>query len=338
MCLRILPSKDINKDILEISKELLGKICYVKWPYLTEGRVWALSDGQYTYFDEKRKYDIRGGGRNTKVIVSKRKLLTQEEELWKSTVVRLNREYSRRRAIDLGDVNILVYVEELQGKKYVIDKSGPRVMATLEKQWSASPTPYPLQLLVMDIAQYAPDIMEKHKSIEELYEVGSPCFILSSPYYGEQAEIVKVDTRSFQVIVKFSIPQEPNLESALNKYEQQVTQYSSQTQVAQRLNIHPVLVARITSSLICEQGSACNKKERNRVNLGLNMRHRDQELVGYAMKSHNGTWLLSTTAESILKDYITKFPKMFVYLNEHCRDDHFYENEIFPLNGEYVYY
>ena len=43
---------------------------------------------------------------------------------------------------------MLVYVEELQGKRYVLDKSGPRSMLTLEKQWSASPTPYPLQIVV----------------------------------------------------------------------------------------------------------------------------------------------------------------------------------------------
>lgn len=59
----------------------------------------------------------------------------------------LNRSSSRR-GIDIGDVQVLVYVEELQGKRYVCDKSGPRGIMSLEKQWSASSTPYPLQTIV----------------------------------------------------------------------------------------------------------------------------------------------------------------------------------------------
>lgn len=56
--------------------------------------------------------------------------------------------YSKRRGIDLGDISILVYVEELQGKRYILDKSGHRSIMILEKQWSASPTPFPLQVVV----------------------------------------------------------------------------------------------------------------------------------------------------------------------------------------------
>lgn len=55
---------------------------------------------------------------------------------------------SFRRGIDVGEISILVYVEELQGKRYVYDKTGPSGVMTMEKQWSASPTPHPLQTIV----------------------------------------------------------------------------------------------------------------------------------------------------------------------------------------------
>ena len=31
----------------DLANELVGKTCYVGWPYLVEAKVWGLSDGQY---------------------------------------------------------------------------------------------------------------------------------------------------------------------------------------------------------------------------------------------------------------------------------------------------
>lgn len=67
----------------------MGKICFVKWPYLTEGRVWSISDGEYTYYDEKEKY---GGGKgSSKPLVSRRPLYPEEKKLWNDSVTEIKR-------------------------------------------------------------------------------------------------------------------------------------------------------------------------------------------------------------------------------------------------------
>lgn len=82
----------------------------------------------------------------------------------------------------------------------------------------------------------------------------------------------------------------------VESFESLDTQYSSQSEVAKRVGLHPVLVARITSSLMCEKGSSdksvllslylphvlyFSKKEREKFNLGLNMKFsgRNQEVM-----------------------------------------------------------
>ena len=53
-----------------------------------------------------------------------------------------------KQGIDIGDTKVLVYVKELQGKRYIMDRTGPRGLMTLAKQWSQSLTPHPLRTLV----------------------------------------------------------------------------------------------------------------------------------------------------------------------------------------------
>ena len=35
--------------MVDLANELVGKTCYVGWPYLVEAKVWGLSDGQHWY-------------------------------------------------------------------------------------------------------------------------------------------------------------------------------------------------------------------------------------------------------------------------------------------------
>ena len=97
--------------------------------------------------------------------------------------------YNRRRGINLGEVKLLVYVQELQGRQYLLNRSGPKGSVSLVKQWSPFITSYPLQTIVKDIYTHAPEYRECVKTLDELYQVGDLCFLFVPTFYGEQAEV-----------------------------------------------------------------------------------------------------------------------------------------------------
>lgn len=61
------------------------------------------------------------------------------------TCVAMCSRFLMKQGIEVGDVKVLVYVQELQGKKYQLDSKG---RMCLHKQWSMSLTTHPLQTLV----------------------------------------------------------------------------------------------------------------------------------------------------------------------------------------------
>ena len=54
-----------------------------------------------------------------------------------------------RKGVELGEINVLVYAKELQGKRLILDKTGPQGVMILSKQWSRSLTAHPLKILVI---------------------------------------------------------------------------------------------------------------------------------------------------------------------------------------------
>ena len=86
-------------------------------------------------------------------------------------------------------MELLVYSQVLQGKRYVVSKKGDRGTVALVKEWAPLPEPYPYQTTVRDIAAFAPDYKEQVSSLEELFPVKSNCFITSPLHYGSLAEV-----------------------------------------------------------------------------------------------------------------------------------------------------
>ena len=97
--------------------------------------------------------------------------------------------YSRRRAIDVGEVTVIVYAQQLQGRRYILDHSGTKGSLRLLKQWSHSTSSHPLQTIVRDIYIHAPQYREAARTLEELFKEGDQCFLLAPTFYGEQAEV-----------------------------------------------------------------------------------------------------------------------------------------------------
>ena len=115
--------------------------------------------------------------------------------LSKRDVVKLNQcvifshSYMERQGINVGNVELLLYAQVLQGKRFVVSKRGAKGTVALVKEWSPIPEPFVYQTTVRDIAAFAPDYKERVSSLTELFPPKSHCFIVSPPHYGSLAEV-----------------------------------------------------------------------------------------------------------------------------------------------------
>lgn len=85
----------------------------------------------------------------------------------------------------MGETDVLIHVKILIGRKYAFTKQG---RVTLEKQWAQIGTAYPYQSIVRDIS-----VHDEHyttfRDIEDVFPIGSTCFMLGHPYYGCTGEV-----------------------------------------------------------------------------------------------------------------------------------------------------
>ena len=54
------------------------------------------------------------------------------------------------------------------------------------------------------------------------------------------------------------------------------------------------------------------------------------QIPGYARKMDNGGWSYSTEAVTLLQDFMTRFPMMFLFLSKNSGTDKYYESDLFP--------
>lgn len=60
---------------------------------------------------------------------------------------------------------------------------------------------------------------DKIHTIEELFPVGSQCFMLASPYYGSSGEVIEIDVKQSRIRVQLHVPPEPDLSPIINQHQ-----------------------------------------------------------------------------------------------------------------------
>ena len=58
----LLVALSLLQDVFKLAEQLVGRACYVGWPYLEEAMVWAVSDGRSSFYQES-SVEPQGGGR-----------------------------------------------------------------------------------------------------------------------------------------------------------------------------------------------------------------------------------------------------------------------------------
>ncbi|CAN7986192.1 unnamed protein product [Ixodes hexagonus] len=294
-----------DKTLKEVADDLLGKSVYVNWPHLLEALVVAVytRDERFTLHEP-----AKGGVVHTQQTHS-------EVEVFDMQMISISERYRTRYGVNLGDIEIVVLCRTITGRKYICGSKG---RITLEKQWSVHPVPFAVQSLVRDITEHCPEF-EQFKTIEEVFPVGTTCFMIGHPHYGCQGEVVdpKPSNKQGRIVVKLNIPSEPNLEGVVRNekaciyrafHARNLSQvyYMSSHQLAQWLGVNGLFVSRITGTVYVQMNSR-EADAPSLVNVGLNLKFNKsgEEVPGYSKRA-NETWFYSNKCHNVLQEYLTK--------------------------------
>lgn len=90
-----------------IAEQMIGKRTFIGWPFLTEALVVAVSDDLF-------KHERQTVGRTTKIVANPHH--GDQLSKWRRSAERIATIYSKRFAVDVGDVDVLLHVRPLKGK------------------------------------------------------------------------------------------------------------------------------------------------------------------------------------------------------------------------------
>ncbi|XP_047138728.1 5'-3' exoribonuclease 1 isoform X1 [Hydra vulgaris] len=305
-----------SMDIEETANLMIGKSVFVEWPYMVEAMVTSVMNEDLCYY------------------------LTNENELamkmvdgedysnFKKEIAVISSYHLFERGINLGDVTTIVAAKLLLGEKYKFDGG----KASLVKEWSQTPTFYPLQTIVQDVSVCK---REKNviKSTSDLFPVHSPCVILSQPHYGFTGKVLQYNEKNDHINVLINILKEPNFSETM--FESLSTEYVSSHSIAKQMQIPIDVLSRITGDVFVTKGS--NQTGIMSYNLGLKIKYtkKNLEMLGYARRSAFG-WFYSASAVNLLNEYMKKFPEVFRGLESMASSDvdSFNFSDLFPQQSE----
>lgn len=315
MILTIVPKSTPN--LATLASELLGKSVHTEWPHLKESLVVGVADhkvklslinplGGYSH-DNLKKEDVKDA-------------LASE---WNALCKQIKEFHTSRLGIDIGDTDLLLYARSSLGSKYVFGSQGK---VTMEKQWSDYPVAYAYQTVIRDISVYSKKL-PVYESMHEIFIPGTFCFMLGHPYYGAMGEVIQNKDNSRRIKISIKSVKEPTFDAIKQAYGQQKTRYMHGSIAAQRLGMSSHLLSRITGTIYVVQTL---NEEFTKHNLGLNLKFnkRNEEVPGYT-KKENSQWLYSTKAVDLIRNYVTKCPRLFERLAQNVTNDIFQEEDLF---------
>ncbi|XP_063418054.1 5'-3' exoribonuclease 1-like isoform X2 [Mytilus trossulus] len=330
MMLQILGS-DEDRVLEDVAKDYIDELVHVGWPHLYQAKVISVSD------DENRFVSTDDGTKKVKGTPKMMKHTLNEEErgLWHREVDSITMRYHDRQGVDVGPTFFLVKALPVNGKKYVCGAHGTII---LEKQFAFLPIPFVLQATCKDIAVHDPTY-QAYSTLSELFPTKQSVFMMGSPHYGCQGEVLEVDEgESPRVRIHVSIPDEPDYNRIEAHPENFQQRYFPGYNLAQRLGINSHFLSRITGSIFIKKGSREESKDTrgDSVNIGLNLKFtkRNEEVPGYTRLAPNG-WTYSEKAMETIGEYLRKFPDLWdtIIGQQDNKTDNFYEADIFSKNG-----
>ncbi|WVQ68061.1 uncharacterized protein L199_006267 [Kwoniella botswanensis] len=287
----------------DIAKRMIGQRTFHSWPYLHEGMVVAVSDDMF-------KYELQKMGKTAKVVSTP--FNPFQAIAWKKSADHIEHHNSKRFGIITGNVDVALHVRPLKGMKrldtgaLVKDYEGPEKEITQAYQLAVNQVTFEDERY---LEQAAPPMSQE-------FPDGEKVIFLGQMGYGTAAQVIKTtDTTLDVALAYFPSEKQENLNfSKLVAHRPAGTYYPSPV-LARRLNIPPLGLSRITSTLLVllEDGSKSN------IGLALKFESKGLKVLGFSRKNDRG-WEYSEKTAQILQEYKEAFPEPFANLDSRGGD------------------
>lgn len=244
-----------------------------------------------------------------------------EIEAWKRKAERIEGHYSKRLAMVIGPVEVVMHVAMLKGLKRTDDGAMVKDYAVIP----GTETDFAAQTIVTEVASEDQRFLESAAvDVLEEFPVGSKAFYLGDFNYGRPLQVSGHKGGKMSIYLLTEKGKEPQFGHQIAAEAEKHNPYVPSYQVARMLNINPLVLSKITSSF-----SVIVDDERQ--NLGLNLKFEAKKLkvLGYSRKRGNG-WEFSEKTINLLKDYITKFPEFFRALQKNPQGDIYQDTDFYP--------
>ncbi|KAF8340315.1 uncharacterized protein EI90DRAFT_2905979 [Cantharellus anzutake] len=283
-----------EKGSMLIAQDMLGKKVYYGWPFLQEGLVVAVSD-------EFTCHELDTGG--PKKIVS----FPQDPDsvsTWKRNAFQIEELYSKRYAVLIGLVEVLLHVRPLKGER--LDDG-----ALVKDYEAGKEVLQAVQLALQEVISEDPRFLEKGGTpIQEEYPIGTKVIFLGEHAYGVAAQVVESKEKSLSVILAFFPSEASDPEKFTNIVRADAPgNYFRSGNAASMVGLSALALSRITSSLMVMTTDA-------KVNIGLCLKFeaRGRKVMDYSRKGERG-WEFSYRAIQLIRQYLAAFPDLHKILD-----------------------
>uniref|UniRef100_A0A915PML3 5'-3' exoribonuclease 1 n=1 Tax=Setaria digitata TaxID=48799 RepID=A0A915PML3_9BILA len=309
MILKIVDRPEFGKDMLEIAFDLVGAEVHVNWPMLQKALVQEL-------WTSNKKYS-----KSIDEEIICKDLSKEEQETYKSYTAIARRNEFERRGIEAGEQKGLALVRAVQGSRKCFE--GQQVVTKRSYTNSDNAVPVSLSLVV----QNALEDWDSVCSFEDVFPINANVFISSveSKYYGF-CGFIKENHLAMKgtLTVSCRIPPMANVNfcDVVANYDKYSLKWYSTHEVASFLRTTADVVSRITGCVYAsldESDSVSSKfVPANKVNIGLELKFskRNQIMPDFTRRSSDGHWLYSSKAFEMIRNYRTRYPGVFRYLEK----------------------
>lgn len=283
-----------DTEVMDIAEAMVGKRTFVDWPFLMEGLVTAVSDSLF-------KYEMGLVGNTQRIIQNPHS--SEAQSKWRRNAAKIEHHYSKRFAVILGDVEIILHVRPLKGLTRLLDGS-------FVKEYEENPdkeVEQAVQLCVPEVAKEDNRYLEKpalplHKEFPEKTKV----FFLGEHAYGSPAAVVGSSSEQLAIEIAFFVNQAKENAALHNLVAQRTKEsYYPAFVVSKKVGLSGLALSKMTSSILVDM------PEGSRLNIGLNLKFeaKSQKVLGYSRKSASG-WEFSDRAIELINEYKNMFPEV----------------------------
>ena len=297
---------------MDFAKGLLNKRVHVGYPFLQEAKVVKVSDELFDYVATSEHAPIQ-----VKAIEHSGK----EIDDFHKKAERIDKYYSKRLGMMIGDVESLVQVEMLKGLLKLDDGSTIKEFAEMP----GLETIHATQVVVENvISQDLRFIEQAALPIEEEFPEGTNAFFLGDYAYGRPLSVVGHENGKAKCLVAFSKGRHVEFGRDIARQAERLSPYVPSYQIAQSLNLNALALSKITSSFSI-------RVDEQRVNLGLNLKFEGKKLkvLGYTRKGATG-WQYSQAAVSLIQQYMINFPQFIAGVHHNPQGDQLPATAYFP--------